>query len=1719
MTAGGGFKVLGWNDYLEEGSYTFKVQISDEGGSKTVASGTATVVDVDFKAVPIPTELLQPNVEYTLPLASFSEGAADLTSEFTATIDWNDGSSAGTIRPAAYVPGWYWNYDYPPQFTVIGTHTYTTTGTKKVTVTITDVDGATQTMTEDVTVKEAIDGEPTIDPYLSVNVKAVSGLEGSSVSGGPDEIIATFTDGMPGDPRIYTPVVHWGDGAVDPFLPLPPGVYSVKDNHVYQEEGNYKVEVRIYTTLNVFYTTYGSGTNSATIAEAPVIPGTLQGSADPLFVNEQTVLDTALATFSYSDSSATKDDFKASIIWGDSTAPDDSGVVDGGDGLFKVEGTHTYKEAGNYPLTVTLTHPSDGNSVVAFTSVTVNDPPLAATDNPDTLDATVGTPLTDALLAKFTDPNKLDSASAYTATVSWGDGTSPTTQDVNVTGSEGNFTVTGKHTYNIPGAFTATVIIADGNANKVQATVNIDVMPASPPPPPLTGNAYRITAKEGTPLTHVKIASFTDVNLAHPVACHDVKINWGDNSTSSDGTVEPTGDDGSADVFGDHTYREQGNYLVTVTISHNPGLSINVYSTAIVSDPAIAANGAALTTTAVGWWYGYEGGWWNWWSNSWWYHYGYGWYGNPWWWGGSWWTGNVQGLQDATVATFTDPHKTTSPSDYTVTIDWGDGSTGSGKVVGSHGEFRVLGSHTYWTQGKYNVVVTIEDNGVNVAVVNSNANVALASAGTPAFVPTANFQNTNPWDQMARSTIGWGDGSNTIANAGTGFGSWWEYYNPNWDPSWYWWDYWYWWPSQYWYYWGGTQFEFSVSGDHIYSKEGTYTAHSSVMDDPPDIAATDNRQVTVADAPLAAVGTRTYVVGNEGEALGNLALAIFNDVDPNGTSDKLHAVIDWGDGSTPTTDGEVKKNDDGTFTVSADHTYSEEGTYSLVITLEDDGGSNTTATATAKIYDWNLSAQPESIGALAGIPTGTVTVATFTDADGEADEFMTKIEWGDSSTTDGTVKSTETPGKFAVQGNHTYAAKGDYKIRVTIMADPLTVKVTSYANVIDWTLANPLNRTNDPERAMLLPFGEAAVALNTGGLRLSHALDFDWSPGTSVGGDPALVYNSDTVSVRPIAETSLVTTTSPGVPSQIDAQMTWDEGDPEPWVTWSKGNLPGDSYLLAVQHDEIEAQTRLHHWQVQFRFHVNGTEYYAVSSGTAQVVNNDQSPFGPGWGIAGVDRLAFGCGGLLWVTGTGDSRYFKENANGVYTSPSEDFGTLEQDQKDYTFTYTAKDQTKYKFNKKGLLTAVVDTHQLARTYEYDDQNRLFEVDTPDGGVTSLSYSGPTFAAIIEPGGRIVLGGTNGFELTSITDVDNIGYENTQRFFGYDSYHHLTIDVWTPLQAVFTYDPLNGRLKAVNRSLGNTYAITPEAVVGLPTLPPGDPTPPILLKDALGSVTDARQNTTSYLLDVRGRSLFLRTADLATQTWTRDVSGQVTLYVDQRKYQTTYAYQNGDLTEVDYPDPSSVHYAYDPTFHHVTQFFDGLGNPTYYTYDAVTGDKLTMTDASGGVTTYVWDQGLLQTVTDPRNIVTSYHYDAHRRVDKITQAVGTLDERFSQMGYDKNGNLLWQTTGESSPQVPLYAHPETTSYTYDDRNRLRAKTEALTTDDVRTTSTDYDAVGNVTKVVDPLSHVTSYAYDSVGRLIQTDEIGILAESRTAKLYYDVANNLLSKTTGIAPTNPT
>ena len=59
------------------------------------------------------------------------------------------------------------------------------------------------------------------------------------------------------------------------------------------------------------------------------------------------------------------------------------------------------------------------------------------------------------------------------------------------------------------------------------------------------------------------------------------------------------------------------------------------------------------------------------------------------------------------VATFSDTDTLDMAGDFTATIDWGDGVTTTGTVVGSNGSFTVDGGHTYADEGSDVASVTL----------------------------------------------------------------------------------------------------------------------------------------------------------------------------------------------------------------------------------------------------------------------------------------------------------------------------------------------------------------------------------------------------------------------------------------------------------------------------------------------------------------------------------------------------------------------------------------------------------------------------------------------------------------------------------------------------------------------------------------------------------------------------------------------------------------------------------------------------------------------------------------------------------------------------------------------------------------------------------------------------------------------------------------------------
>lgn len=86
------------------------------------------------------------------------------------------------------------------------------------------------------------------------------------------------------------------------------------------------------------------------------------------------------------------------------------------------------------------------------------------------------------------------------------------------------------------------------------------------------------------------------------------------------------------------------------------------------------------------------------------------------------------------VATFHDANTAAPASDFTATINWGDGNTTPGVITSNgSGNFTVSGTHQYATNGPFTVTVTINDVGGSTTTVTSTATLF---GSVPAFSPT-----------------------------------------------------------------------------------------------------------------------------------------------------------------------------------------------------------------------------------------------------------------------------------------------------------------------------------------------------------------------------------------------------------------------------------------------------------------------------------------------------------------------------------------------------------------------------------------------------------------------------------------------------------------------------------------------------------------------------------------------------------------------------------------------------------------------------------------------------------------------------------------------------------------------------------------------------------------------------------------------------------------------
>jgi hypothetical protein len=517
------------------------------------------------------------NVRLNLASGTIDEGStAVLSGSFTdpgtldthtVVIDWGDGSATTTLNLPAGVlsfsgvshryldnrPG---NAPYP------------------ITATVTDDDGASGAGSTSVTVNNVA---PT-DVNLDLAAPTIN-------EGGTASLSGSFTD--PGPLDTHTVVIDWGDGSPATTLSLAAGVLSfsgVSHRYLDNQPGNAPYSIRTTVTdddgasgsgsaalkvLNVAPMGVGLGLAQATIDEGGT--ATLSGNfADPGPLDTHTVV----------------------IDWGDGSAPTNLSLPAGILSFNGVSHQYVDNRPGNAPYTISATiTDSDGASGSGSTALTVlNVAPSGVSLS--LAQATIEEGGTATLTGSFTDPGTLD---AHTLVIDWGDGSSATS--VNLPAGVLSFpNLSHKYLDNQPGnapyTVSATVTDSDGASGSGSAALTVlNVAPSG-----VSLDLTKSTIDEGG--TATLSGSFSDPG---PLDTHSVVIDWGDGSTPTTFSL-PAGVLSFTDLSHQYLDNRPGNarYAISATVTDDDGASGSGSAPLTVLNVAPSGVSLGLTASTIG---------------------------------------------------------------------------------------------------------------------------------------------------------------------------------------------------------------------------------------------------------------------------------------------------------------------------------------------------------------------------------------------------------------------------------------------------------------------------------------------------------------------------------------------------------------------------------------------------------------------------------------------------------------------------------------------------------------------------------------------------------------------------------------------------------------------------------------------------------------------------------------------------------------------------------------------------------------------------------------------------------------------------------------------------------------------------------------------------------------------------------------------------------------
>nr|ART36397.1 C664 [uncultured bacterium] len=426
-------------------------------------------------------------------------------------------------------------------------------------------------------------------------------------------------------------------------------------------------------------------------------------------------------------------------------------------------------------------------------------------------------------------------------------------------------------------------------------------------------------------------------------------------------------------------------------------------------------------------------------------------------------------------------------------------------------------------------------------------------------------------------------------------------------------------------------------------------------------------------------------------------------------------------------------------------------------------------------------------------------------------------------------------------------------------------------------------------------------------------------------------------------------------------------------------------------------------------------------------------------------------------------------------------------------------ETRYEYDGNGNRILQIDARQNRTEFEYDAANRLIKITHPDSTTVKFTYN---------------------FRGQKETETDQL---NRTARFTYDNAGQLTKIVRHDQSEInLTYDEV-GRLRTITDERGKITTYEYDLTCGcrdrVAKIIDGDDKITTYGYDAAGrrtSFIDANNHETRYEYDVRDRLTKTIFFDNSSVSHTYDEAGQLLTTTDQETKTTRYGYDDaGNLATVTNAKNQVTQYSYDG-LNNLLSTTDALGHTTRFEYDAL--NRIIKRILPLGMDElYTYDQvGNLATSRNFAGKQTAYDYDSlNRLIAKRPDA--SLGEPVI--------NFTYTATGKRKTMVDASG---TTTYTYDDRDRLITKqtpqgTLTYTYDgrsnvaSVRSSNADgisvdytYDNVSRLEKVIDQRLNAgaTNYTYDAVGNL----KSDLRPNGVRADYTYNVVNRLTALIVG-------